>query len=122
MTIAAPRSPISIANGVVYISNYTGDTEYAFDAATGIQLWTQALPYYGRQGTVIANGMVYVSAADGKISAWAPPPSARKMRKRPVASFPSASGREFSVPDGAGGAIDLRTSPNALSHFGVPDR
>ena len=53
------RSPISIANGVVYISNFTGDTEYAFDAATGAQLWKLSLPSAGDQGTLIANGMVY---------------------------------------------------------------
>ncbi len=79
--IPAPRSPISIANGVVYVSNYTGDTEYAFDAATGAQLWALPLPYYGRQGTVIANGMVYVSSSDGTITAWAPPDPLKATQK-----------------------------------------
>jgi PQQ-like domain len=84
-----PRSPISIANGVVYVSNYTDDTEFAYDAATGAQLWTLSLPSWGTVGTVIANGMVYVSAADGTITAWAPAGSdAKKLRKNAVPSKP----------------------------------
>jgi outer membrane protein assembly factor BamB len=110
-TVAAPRSPISIANGVVYISNYTGDTEYAFDAATGAQLWSLKLPYYGRQGTVIANGMVFVSSSDGTIGAWAP-------GQRPEKQIPFRRAPGASIPDGIGGTIDLRSSPNALSNFG----
>lgn len=73
-----PRSPISIANGVVYISNYTGDTEYAFDAATGSQLWTTPLPTLGNVGTVIADGVVYVGAGGGKITAWTLPSRRRR--------------------------------------------
>lgn len=118
---AAPRSPISIANGVVYVSNYTGDTEYAFDDATGAQLWTLPLPYYGRQGTVIANGMVYVSSSDGTITAWAPSPSQRP-RKKAVNRLPTIREHDFSIPDGMGGRIDLRSSPNALANFGLSGR
>lgn len=81
-----PRSPISIANGVVYVGNDTGDTEYAFNAATGTQLWTLSLPTWTREGTVIANGMVYVSTDGGGIIAWAPPASAEKLRKKVVQS------------------------------------
>ncbi len=120
--MAAPRSPISIANGVVYVSNYTGDTEYAFNAATGAQLWTLPLPYYGRQGTVIANGMIYVSSADGTITAWAPPSSAQKLRKKAVNGLPPIRGHDISIPDGKGGTIDLRSSTNAPVNFGRPDR
>ncbi|MFY9738564.1 MAG: PQQ-binding-like beta-propeller repeat protein [Candidatus Cybelea sp.] len=78
------RSAISIANGVVYISNFTGDTEYAFNAATGAQLWEQPLAGWGNEGTVIANGMVFVSSDDGTISAWAPLSDAQKLRKHVV--------------------------------------
>ncbi|HEY6486458.1 MAG TPA: LamG-like jellyroll fold domain-containing protein [Candidatus Cybelea sp.] len=77
-----PRSPISIANGVVYVSNYTGDTEYAYNAASGTLLWTDPLSSWGNVGTVIANGMAYVSAADGTITAWALPGQAQILRKR----------------------------------------
>jgi outer membrane protein assembly factor BamB len=80
------RSPISIANGVVYISNFTGDTEYAFDASTGAQLWTTPLSDWGNVGTVIANGIAYVSAVDGSITAWAPPASAARLRKHVAAA------------------------------------
>ncbi len=77
-----PRSPISIANGVVYVGNYTGDTEYAFNAASGTLLWTLPLPSWGNVGTLVANGMVYVSAADGTITAWALPGQANNLRRR----------------------------------------
>jgi outer membrane protein assembly factor BamB len=75
-----PRSPISIANGVVYVSNYSRKTEFAFNAETGSQLWSVGLSDYGNVGTVIADGVVYVGARDGTITAWAPPAS--KDRKR----------------------------------------
>ncbi len=77
-----PRSPISIANGVVYVSNYTGDTEFAFNAASGSLLWTDPLSSWGSVGTVVANGMVYVSAADGTITSWALQGQAQYLRKR----------------------------------------
>jgi outer membrane protein assembly factor BamB len=77
-----PRSPISIANGVVYVGNYTGDTEYAFSASSGTLLWTDPLSSWGNVGTIVANGMVYVGAADGTITAWAPPPQGDALRKR----------------------------------------
>ncbi len=70
-----PRSPISIANGVVYVSNYSRRREFAFDAATGAQLWSVDLPDLGNVGTVIADGVLYVGSKDGTITAWAPPAS-----------------------------------------------
>jgi DNA-binding beta-propeller fold protein YncE len=114
----APRSPISIANGVVYISNYTGETEYAFDAATGAKLWRLRLPFYGRQGTVIADGLVFVSSSEGTISAWATGPDAQRLRKRAVQRNVPVGSPDVSIPDGMGGTIDLRTSFNALANFG----
>jgi outer membrane protein assembly factor BamB len=80
-----PRSPISIANGVVYVSNYSNEKAFAFDAATGAQLWTAGLSDLGNIGTVIANGVLYVSSRDGTITAWAPPGSKglkAKIRQR----------------------------------------
>jgi outer membrane protein assembly factor BamB len=77
-----PRSPISIANGVVYVSNYNGDTEYAFDAETGTQLWSVPLPSLGDVGTVIANGIVYVGAGAGDITAWMLPSARKRVRGR----------------------------------------
>ncbi len=79
-SVQIPRSPISIANGVVYIANHNHKKEFAFNAATGALLWTLALPNNGDEGTVIANGVVYVSSWDGTITAWAPPGSRSKRR------------------------------------------
>jgi hypothetical protein len=95
-----PRSPISIANGVVYVSNYQGDTEYAFNAKTGARLWSVALSGWGFVGTVIANGTVYVSDYFGNISAWAPRSSAKRFRKSAVAPVSIA-------PSSASAARDL---------------
>ncbi|MFY9718348.1 MAG: hypothetical protein WAK16_01780 [Candidatus Cybelea sp.] len=80
------RSPISIANGVVYVGNDTGDTEYAFDASSGQQLAMVGLPSWARQGTIIANGMLYISSDGGAITAWAPQDAARVLRKSVVRS------------------------------------
>lgn len=77
----APRSPISIANGVVYVGNYKGDTEYAFNASSGAQLWSFTLSSWGNVGTLIINAMVYVGAADGTITAWAPSAQAQILRR-----------------------------------------
>jgi outer membrane protein assembly factor BamB len=84
-----PRSPISIANGVVYVANYSGDTEYAFNAATGQQLWMLSLASYGNVGTVIADGMVFVGSAGGAITAYTLPSQAEKLRKKVVRSIHS---------------------------------
>ncbi|HEX3670162.1 MAG TPA: PQQ-binding-like beta-propeller repeat protein [Candidatus Cybelea sp.] len=78
-----PRSPISIANGVVYVSNYSNERAFAFDAATGAQLWTVGLSDLGNIGTVIANGVLYVSSRDGTITAWGPPASKGAKAKIP---------------------------------------
>jgi outer membrane protein assembly factor BamB len=74
-TPAAPqtRSPVTIANGVAYISDAAGDTEYAFNAASGAQLWNVTLSAPGGPGTIVANGYVYVSASDGTITAYTLP-------------------------------------------------
>ncbi len=93
----ARRSPISIVNGVVYISNFTGDTEYAFNAATGAQLWTTPLSSWGTVGTIVANGIVYVGQDGGAITAWALPDRARVLRKHVVRSAHSkVPSRKFS--------------------------
>ena len=57
------------------MSNYSNEKEFAFDAATGAQLWTVGLSDLGNIGTVIADGVLYVSSRDGTITAWAPPGS-----------------------------------------------
>lgn len=102
--LQTPRSPISIANGVVYIANHNRKTEFAFDAATGAKLWTTTLSNNGDIGTVIADGVVYVSSIDGTITAWAPPGSKAKRR----------SARPFTVRDASASAesvLDRLTGP-----------
>jgi outer membrane protein assembly factor BamB len=79
-TDGTPRSSITIANGVLYIANGSGDTEFAFNAATGAQLWSVGLTSIGKAGTVVANGIVYVTANDGTITAWAPSSEATALR------------------------------------------
>jgi outer membrane protein assembly factor BamB len=68
----ATRSPVTVANGVVYVSGYTDDTTYAFDAATGTKLWSSALSGTGIVGPVVVNGRLYVGDAGGALRAWAP--------------------------------------------------
>lgn len=86
--VQTPRSPLSIANGVIYVSNYSRKTEFAFNAATGAELWTTPLSEFGTVGTVIADGVVYVSSRDGNITAWVLPSGKSKKRNvRAVAAF-----------------------------------
>lgn len=87
-----PRSPISIANGVVYIANHNRKREMAFDATTGAPLWTTTLSANGDSGTVIANGVVYVSSLDGNITAWALP--AGKGKHRSIRHVATGNGAE----------------------------
>jgi outer membrane protein assembly factor BamB len=80
------RSPVTVANGVVYVADGLGDMEFAFNAATGAKLWQVPLTSNARGGTIVANGMVYVIAdGGGGITAWAPaasisPPSSENRR------------------------------------------
>ena len=67
-----PRSGITIANGVVYVSNYSGKTTFAFDAISGAQLWSAPLSDYGIVGPVVVNGHLYVGDLGGSIHAWKP--------------------------------------------------
>jgi len=66
------RSPISIANGVVYLSDYAASTAYAFNAASGTQLWSTPLSGKGVVGPIVVNGRLYTSDISGKITAWSP--------------------------------------------------
>jgi outer membrane protein assembly factor BamB len=66
------RSPITIANGVVYVGGYNENTVYAFDAVSGAQLWSAALSGAGQIGPVVVNGRLYVGDVGGTIRAWTP--------------------------------------------------
>lgn len=94
------RSPLSIANGVIYVSNYSQKNEFAFNDATGARLWSTPLSEYGNVGTVIANGVVYVSSRDGNITAWGPPASKSKKRNaRRILPLPSARAAQAAALD-----------------------
>ena len=66
------RSPITIANGVLYVSDGTGQTTYAFDAASGAKIWSAPLSDRGLIGPVVASGRLYVSDEGGTVRAWVP--------------------------------------------------
>ncbi len=64
----------TVANGVVYVITQQG-VAYALDAATGILIWSrnfgvsptpQPTPYSTYAGLSVANGVVYIEAADPK--------------------------------------------------------
>lgn len=66
------RSPITIANGVLYVAGANEDMVFAYDAATGAQLWTGSLGNAGRIGPIVASGRLYVGDFRGVLHAWAP--------------------------------------------------
>jgi hypothetical protein len=67
-----PRSPITIANGVLYVSDYGTSTTYAFDAASGARLWSTPLSGKGIVGPIVVNGHLYVGNIGGAMTAWTP--------------------------------------------------
>lgn len=66
------RSPVVVANGVVYVGAKNENAIYAFDAASGAQLWNGALSGAGVNEPVVINGRLYVGDLGGTIRAWAP--------------------------------------------------
>lgn len=65
------QTPPTVANGVVYYSDVKGNTEFAFDAATGRELWHST----GITGNIFApativNGRLFVPAWNGKLYAF----------------------------------------------------
>jgi outer membrane protein assembly factor BamB len=66
------RSPVVVANGVVYVGANNENAVYAFDAVTGAQLWSGALSGAGVNEPVVVNGRLYVGDKGGTIRAWTP--------------------------------------------------
>jgi outer membrane protein assembly factor BamB len=66
------RSPITLANGVLYISDYQTAQTFAFNAMTGTQLWTQKLSGGGIVGPIVANGKLFVGSLGPYLTAWSP--------------------------------------------------
>jgi outer membrane protein assembly factor BamB len=63
--------PPTIANGVVYYGDGAGNTEHAFNAATGRELWhSSAIRGSVYAPATVVNGRVFVPAWDGKLYAF----------------------------------------------------
>jgi hypothetical protein len=75
------RSAITVANGVLYVGNGPGNTMYAFNAATGAQLWSVSAGGPSIPGTIVSNGIVYVSSNTGDLTAWAPPSQSSVLKR-----------------------------------------
>lgn len=57
---------------MAYIAGFNENTVYAFDAASGAQLWSGSLSGAGQIGPVVVNGRIYVGDVGGTIHAWVP--------------------------------------------------
>jgi outer membrane protein assembly factor BamB len=71
LTKAIGLPPPTVANGVVYFGDGAGNTEYAFNAATGRELWhSSAITGSVYAPATVVNGRVFVPAWDGKLYAF----------------------------------------------------
>ena len=84
-------SPPTVANGVVYYGDGYGNTERAFNAATGAQLWSSGSTIGGGlyAAPIVVNGMLLVPSWDGKLYAFTPGGSGNSPT---VTSFSPTSG------------------------------
>jgi outer membrane protein assembly factor BamB len=67
-----PSTP-TVANGVVYYSDgYMGTMIHAFDASTGVELWTSGTDVAKKimAAPVVANGQLFAGAWDNHLHAW----------------------------------------------------
>jgi outer membrane protein assembly factor BamB len=68
----SPPSPPTVANGVVYYGNGTGNQLFAFDAQTGQQLWNSGSrvggPLFG--ASTVVNGQVFAPSWDNKLHSF----------------------------------------------------
>ena len=68
----SPTSPPTVANGVVYWGDGSGNQAFAFDAATGQELWNSGATIAGpvQAAPIVANGRLYVFAWDNTVHAF----------------------------------------------------
>ena len=59
----------AVANGVVYVGAFD-DKVYAFDAATGAQLWTATTGNIIGSSPAVANGTLYIGSLDNSLYAY----------------------------------------------------
>jgi outer membrane protein assembly factor BamB len=70
-TKAIGLPPPTVANGVVYFGDGADNTEHAFNAATGRELWhSSAITGSVYAPATVVNGRVFVPAWDGKLYAF----------------------------------------------------
>jgi outer membrane protein assembly factor BamB len=69
-----PSIPPTVANGVVYLVRSIESTVYAFDAASGRQLWSTGSGIKGGvfASPTVANGQLLVAGFDGRLRAFGP--------------------------------------------------
>lgn len=67
-------SPPTVAGGIVYYGDGIGNTEYAFNAATGAPVWNSGTTIAGGlfAAPLVANGQLVVPAWDHKLYAFGP--------------------------------------------------
>jgi outer membrane protein assembly factor BamB len=70
----ASVSPPTVANGVVYYGDGYGNREFAFDAATGVKLWTSGSIITGGlyAAPTVVNGQLLVPSWDHVLHAFGP--------------------------------------------------
>ena len=102
------RSP-GVSNGVVFAA---GEDDFnAFDAATGLQLWSQRFGA-GESSPVVANGVVYVADGSGI--------SATNAATGQSLWSGSTGGIVYSSPAVANGVLYLGSDDDNLYAFGLP--
>jgi outer membrane protein assembly factor BamB len=72
-TVGSTQTSLSaptVANGVVYYGDGQNDTEFAFNAATGHQLWHKKLKGSLYAAPTVINGKLLVPAWDNKLYAF----------------------------------------------------
>jgi outer membrane protein assembly factor BamB len=75
-----PRSPIAIANGVLYVGDYLSRQSFAFNASTGEPLWSQGTS--GVVGAIVSNGKLYLGSTSQTLTVWAPQQQGAKHRPK----------------------------------------
>jgi outer membrane protein assembly factor BamB len=59
----------AIVDGVAYIGSYDKNI-YAFNATTGVEIWSAATGGFIESSPAVANGLVYAASQDGSLYAW----------------------------------------------------